>query len=179
MRNNRTTTYLAPVASLVIVLVASDLALKWLMTEWLGFAATAHAWWLVEGQVGFEYARNSGAAFGVFEGNADLLAALSVVVACAFCYLIFAEVRSRVIRIASAGLILGGAIGNLIERVRHGYVTDFIAIGPWPRFNLADSAISIAVVVFVISVLFEAGHDSEEHSEPNGIDRDRGYTDPE
>jgi signal peptidase II len=48
---------------------------------------------------------------------------------------------------AATGAIAGGAIGNLLDRVRLGYVVDFIAIGPWPNFNVADSAITMGALL--------------------------------
>ena len=60
------------------------------------------------------------------------------------------------------GLVLGGTVGNLIDRLCFGYVTDFIDVGIWPAFNVADSAITVGVLIFVYSLfpLFKAG----EHS---------------
>jgi len=51
------------------------------------------------------------------------------------------------------GLVLGGAVGNLIDRLRFGYVTDFIDVGLWPAFNIADSAITIGVILLAYSLL--------------------------
>ena len=47
------------------------------------------------------------------------------------------------------GAILGGAIGNLLDRIRLGYVVDFVSIGPWPNFNVADSAITLGVLALI------------------------------
>jgi len=55
----------------------------------------------------------------------------------------------------SLGLLLSGAIGNLIDRLWLGKVTDFIDVGPWPIFNLADSAIVVGIAVLVVMFLFE------------------------
>ena len=54
----------------------------------------------------------------------------------------------------AAGLVLGGTIGNLIDRLRFGYITDFIDAGFWPAFNLADSAIVVGACMFAYSLLF-------------------------
>jgi len=66
----------------------------------------------------------------------------------------------------SLGLILGGSIGNLIDRIRFGAVTDFIDVGignhRWPVFNLADSAIDIGVVLLIIYILLKMRKDSRE-----------------
>ena len=62
----------------------------------------------------------------------------------------------------SLGMIHGGSIGNLIDRVRFGEVTDFIDVGAWPVFNLADSAIDIGIVLLVIYLLLKMRKDSRE-----------------
>jgi signal peptidase II len=54
------------------------------------------------------------------------------------------------------GLMLGGTVGNLIDRLRLGYVTDFIDFGYWPAFNIADSAVTISVIAFVLLLLRHA-----------------------
>ncbi len=58
------------------------------------------------------------------------------------------------------GLILGGTVGNLIDRFRQGHVTDFIDIGIWPSFNVADSAITVGVILFAYLLLFIASRKS-------------------
>jgi signal peptidase II len=55
----------------------------------------------------------------------------------------------------AAGLVAGGAIGNLIDRIRAGQVTDYIEVGSWPPFNVADVAITVGVVVFAWALLRE------------------------
>jgi len=56
---------------------------------------------------------------------------------------------------AALGAVLGGAVGNLIDRLRFGYVTDFIGVGIWPPFNVADASITVgAVVVFAGSLIY-------------------------
>jgi signal peptidase II len=91
------------------------------------------------------YVQNTGAAFGLFKGQQALFILMSVVV---IGYL----VREFLIRSAMAErvfwgcvLILGGAAGNLIDRLRLGYVIDFIGVGIWPLFNIADSAITVGI----------------------------------
>ena len=51
------------------------------------------------------------------------------------------------------GLVLGGTVGNLVDRLRLGYVTDFIDVGIWPMFNISDSAIVVGVIIFAYSLL--------------------------
>lgn len=54
------------------------------------------------------------------------------------------------------GLVLGGTVGNLIDRFRFGYVTDFIDFGFWPVFNIADSAVTVGVILFALILLRHA-----------------------
>jgi signal peptidase II len=104
---------------------------------------------IVDGWVALEYAENRGAAFGLFSGLAPVLAIASVVVLAVIVYSYWQEVQPPLGKTVAIGLILGGAIGNLIDRIWLGYVVDFIAIGPWPNFNVADSAISVGVVMLL------------------------------
>jgi len=102
---------------------------------------------------------NTGAAFGLFQDQSFVLTIISVVaVAVILVYALFLYRRFPLLdnmpnRIAM-GLILGGTIGNLIDRLRLGGVTDFISVGSWwPAFNIADSAVTIGVIIFAYSLL--------------------------
>ena len=90
---------------------------------------------------------NSGAAFGIFpkQGGVFVLVAAVVVVAIVLYYRYLPQ-GDWLIRL-SLGLQLGGAIGNLIDRLRFGYVVDFIDVGFWPIFNIADASITIGVIL--------------------------------
>jgi signal peptidase II len=92
---------------------------------------------------------NSGAAFGILEGQTLFLVAASLVgLAAILLYYVFPPLEHGLLRVALA-LQLGGATGNLIDRVRLGEVTDFINFEFWPAFNVADSCISIGVVTIL------------------------------
>jgi signal peptidase II len=103
---------------------------------------------------------NTGAAFGLFRGYQYVLAAISAVSAIAIivCAIFFSRrflwLNTRLSRFAM-GLVLGGTVGNLIDRLQPelGGVTDFISIGVWPSFNIADSAIVIGVILFSFVLL--------------------------
>jgi signal peptidase II len=106
------------------------------------------------------YTTNTGAAFGLFadRGMLFILIAFAVVAAIVFYYRYLPEGYPWV-RLA-LGLQLGGALGNLIDRLRQGYVIDFIDLNfwplkNWPIFNIADSAIVVGVSLLAILMLFE------------------------
>ncbi|MBI2980523.1 MAG: signal peptidase II [Chloroflexi bacterium] len=103
------------------------------------------------------HAHNSGAAFGLFQGQSFLLTLVALVGIGTILLLVFFfshhfSVLNDWLTGFALGLILGGTIGNLTDRLRLGYVTDFIDIGIWPAFNIADSAIVIGVILFAYSL---------------------------
>jgi len=106
------------------------------------------------------YVTNTGSAFGLFNNQSILLAITAVVgVAAIIFYYRYASVQNTFLKLG-LGLQLGGAVGNLVDRVRFGEVTDFIEVGFWPVFNLADSAIVVGVVVLAFFLLFSADKQS-------------------
>lgn len=87
---------------------------------------------------------NTGAAFGLFGGGDRPLAAVGALAAAGLWW-----VSGRAARPAVAwalGLVLGGAVGNLLDRLVRHAVVDFVSVGPWPVFNLADAAVTVGVV---------------------------------
>lgn len=126
------------------VLVRENLPLNtsWMPIPWLDPLVT------------FTHVRNTGAAFGLFPGLAAVFrfVSLAVVLAIIFFFRQLAA-TSWLLRIAF-GLQLGGATGNLIDRMTLGYVIDFIDVRVWPIFNVADSAIVVGTVLLAYYALF-------------------------
>ena len=109
-----------------------------------------------EGLVRLTYATNTGGAFGLFANQTFLLSLAAVLaITILVLYLRYLPRGSTLLHVG-LGLDLGGAIGNLIDRVRLGEVTDFIDIGAWPVFNLADSAIVVGTFLIAYYLLFAA-----------------------
>jgi signal peptidase II len=96
--------------------------------------------------------RNRGVAFGFFPGNhviVTILIALAVLVLLGY----FALHSTRALIWLPTGMIAGGALGNVLDRLRHGSVTDFIKLPlGWPPFNLADSSITIGVLILFVLI---------------------------
>jgi signal peptidase II len=92
--------------------------------------------------------RNSGVAFGQLQDGGAIVA---VVIALAVLALLAYFVRNgaRPLIWLPTGMLLGGALGNIVDRVREGAVVDFIKLPHWPAFNVADSAITVGVVVLL------------------------------
>ena len=91
------------------------------------------------------HVRNRGVAFGLFANGGLVLVAIGVVSVIAL-LAFFATHSRRPLVWLPTGLLLGGAAGNLIDRMRQGFVTDFIDLPLWPAFNVADSCITIGVL---------------------------------
>lgn len=92
--------------------------------------------------------RNDGVAFGIAAGGTTLIVVL-IALALLALVLYFARHSGRRLMWLPVGLLLGGAIGNIVDRAREGAVTDFIKLPAWPAFNVADTAITVGVVVLV------------------------------
>ncbi len=139
---------------LAAIVVGLDQWTKWLVRTNLPFEATWLPAWLEPLR---PYARivhwnNSGAAFGSFQNGNSVFTVLALVVIAAILYYYpRVEKDNWTLRLA-LGLQLGGAAGNLVDRLSMGKVTDFISIGHFPVFNIADSAISVGVVVLLLGV---------------------------
>jgi signal peptidase II len=106
------------------------------------------------GPLGFTLAHNHGVAFGLASDGGAALVALTVI-ALLFVGVLFAHNPTRPMMWVAVGLLAGGAIGNLADRVRAGAVTDYIDVLGWPPFNLADVAITLGVIVLALSYLDE------------------------
>lgn len=114
----------------------------------------------VLGPLGLTLSHNRGVAFGLADGAGAPLIVLTMVALGVVAYL-FARNPTRPGMWVAAGLLAGGAIGNLVDRVRVGEVTDYVDLSPWPAFNLADVAITLGVLVLVFIYLREAERESE------------------
>lgn len=96
------------------------------------------------------YVTNTGSAFGLFKGLNLVFILFSIIVIAAVSYNLKKIKPAERLLQFSAGLLLGGTIGNFIDRLLYGSVIDFIDFRIWPVFNAADSAISISVILLVI-----------------------------
>lgn len=110
----------------------------------------------VLGPVGLTLAHNQGVAFGLASGS-DAPLIVFAVLALGFVGFILARNPGTPGMWIAVGLVAGGALGNLIDRVRAGEVTDYVEIGSWPPFNLADVAITAGVLAFALIFLREEG----------------------
>ena len=105
------------------------------------------------GPVKLEILHNTGVSFSLFAGSSGLTIALVTLVIVVVVVLLVTLPRAYAIPIS---LILAGSIANLIDRIRWGYVLDYVAVGGWPRFNLADMAIDLGAALVVLVAIIRA-----------------------
>lgn len=107
------------------------------------------------------HVQNTGAAFGLFPDHSLALMIFAIIAGSVVLFFViygnryFPWLRDTAVMLAF-GLMLGGTAGNLIDRFRFGYVTDFIDLSYWPAFNIADSAVTVSVIVFALLLLRHA-----------------------
>ena len=110
------------------------------------------------GLIRLTYIRNTGAAFGLFQEHSFALTIFGLIIMGGLLfYTVFMSHRfpyfDNMPGRTVLGLIMGGATGNLLDRLRFGHVTDFIDLGFWPAFNVADSAVTVAIVTLACWLL--------------------------
>ena len=138
--------------TIAAAIVALDQFTKWLVRSNLHYGeAWPEASWFVR----IIHVTNSGAAFGILQGQTPFLIVTSFLgLAAILLYYIYPPMDHGIIRLA-LGMQLGGAAGNLIDRVRLGEVTDFIDVGSFPTFNVADSSISISIAAVLLCFMMQ------------------------
>lgn len=98
--------------------------------------------------VSLVHVHNSGVAFGAFAGGGLIVVALVTVALAALLFYFVTHVQKRLIWLPT-GMLLGGSVGNIVDRVRDGWVTDFVKLPAWPAFNVADVSITFGVLVLL------------------------------
>lgn len=95
------------------------------------------------------YTTNTGAAFGILQNQSIALAWFALIIV-GFVLYNYDKINKK--NDVSAGLILGGVMGNLIDRISYGHIVDFLNFSFWPSFNIADSALTIGIVwlIFIL-----------------------------
>ena len=156
-----------PVGIAALVIIIDQLTKLWIMTNF----ALHEQQNVIPGLFDLVYVTNTGAAFGFLAGSKNLLRQLffvgvAIVALVVIVYAYGHLKRQGKIFVYALGLIGGGAIGNLIDRLRFGSVVDFLDfyLGSyhWPAFNAADSAITVGVGLFLLGTLLQHIEETEE-----------------
>ncbi len=140
---------------MLLILIAGVIVVLDQVTKHLIVSRMAHGetFSLVPNILNLTHVRNYGAAFGLFYGQRLLLLGAVIILVVAMMVLWKDIVRLGKSAVWASACVLGGALGNFLDRVRLGYVVDFIDVGFWPVFNVADSAIVVGSLVLVYVIL--------------------------
>ena len=135
------------------VAAADQLSKSWIRANLLPGESFPEIW-----RFSIAHVQNTGAVFGLFTNQAFLLTLIAIVGLIVILLFYRYLPQSYVLSTIALGLVFGGALGNLIDRIRFGGVTDFILVRLWddfywPAFNIADSAISVGVIVLIVFLL--------------------------
>ena len=139
--------------AIAAVVVLLDQGTKVLIRGWL---AEGEAWPSTDAWLAISHVENAGAAFGILQGATEFLLATAVVGVLGLLVYLWRFPPSQPLYFLALSMILGGAIGNFIDRVTKGTVTDFIDPAYYPAFNIADSAIVVGIgAVLLLSFIEE------------------------
>jgi signal peptidase II len=147
---------LFPVTAAVVV------ALDQLTKFWVKNAIPLYGSCPESGFIRITHGNNTGAAFGIFQDSRLILSIISSIGVVVVLYIAlwlskrFTFLRWKTTMLA-LGLILGGTVGNLIDRAFIGHVTDFIKVGPWPDFNIADSSLVVGGILLAFNLIRASG----------------------
>lgn len=149
---------------MIVLIIAFDQITKYFASLKLADGSIAK---FIPGVVQFKYAENTGMAFSILSGARWVFIALTVVVCVGVFYYLFSNRCKSLWLYWSLGVILSGGIGNLIDRIRFGYVVDFIepTFVNFAIFNIADCAVTCGAVVLVGYLLYDAFKDVKKPKE--------------
>jgi signal peptidase II len=144
---------------LFLIIAALVIALDQITKLWVRSQLGLYESVPVIGCLSLTHVRNTGSAFGLFANQAFLLTLVAIVGLVTIMLFYRYLSRSSILGISALGLVFGGAVGNLIDRLRFGYVTDFVDVRlwrdfHWPAFNVADSAITVGSIMLAIFIFF-------------------------
>lgn len=134
------------------VVAALDQVTKAMAMQAFGDPAEGRAKQIIPNVLEFRHNRNTGMAFSQLQGQNVLLILIVVVVVALLIYYYRSLPQGRLSLRLAIGAVLGGALGNVIDRIRLGSVTDWIHITRYPTFNLADSFITVGMITLAVSI---------------------------
>jgi signal peptidase II len=136
-------------ATVALSALGADQLTKWIVTSRLDLNDSVH----VVGPFSIHHVTNSGIAFGLFASATSIVILLtSLAVAWMLYFFARSGARHPVLPVA-LGLVIGGSVSNLLDRVRLGHVTDFLDFKYWPAFNLADTFIVVGVAALLLALV--------------------------
>jgi signal peptidase II len=160
---------------IVAIIVGLDQWTKYLVRTQIPFGKSWSPWPWLEPYARLVHWQNTGAAFGMFQGFGMVFTVLSFLVAIAILYYFPRVPHSEwALRVAMV-MQLGGAVGNLIDRLTQGTVTDFISVGSFAVFNVADASISVGTAILILAVWIN----ERKQKKQDQVDQEQALTTPD
>ena len=153
------------ITSIILVVFILDQITKEIMVRQIGPGADRRISEVIPGVLDFRFVRNTGSAFGLFQGQSAIISVLAIGAISFLGLYYLRHGRNDWLIAVAIGLQMGGAIGNVVDRFRYGYVVDFVDFPRFPTFNVADSAITVGVTLLMYALLFRDFQNPQpEHS---------------
>jgi len=156
-----------PLLAIAAVTITLDQLTKAIVRSKLAFIGMTE---VIKGFFELSYTENSGAAFGTFHGRNGVFIVVSLI-AIIFIFFYFKRYKENIWMTVSLGFILGGALGNLVDRIFFGFVTDFLRVRIWfvhsfwwPIFNVADAGVTVGAIMLII-ILFKDSYKIEKSTD--------------
>lgn len=150
--------------------IALDQWTKWLVEQNITLGEEVYPICFLAPFFRFTFWKNTGAAFGLFQNASVILLVVSIAISLLLVWVYFKSLDEPVLFRVSLSMMLGGAIGNIIDRVTQGFVTDFIAVGRFPVFNVADSAVTVGVGLMLLAIYLQEKKQKSDPEEAEGND---------
>lgn len=145
---------------LIFCILAADQGIKWYVTNNMALGESNA---VIDGIFHITYIRNNGAAFSIFKGQTALLGIVTgVLIIVGLVFLYIRRYSENKLMMYSVSMIIGGGIGNLIDRIRLGYVVDYLDFRVFPVFNLADICVTTGCILLCLSILINGGKETNE-----------------
>ncbi len=139
----------APIAGIVAAVIVADQATKFVVRARMELGQSYPENWPAR----FTHVNNTGSAFGLFD-NQTVFLIIASFIAIGIMLALYRQAAGHGILRISLGLLLGGAVSNLADRIRMGHVTDFIELPWWPIFNVADSCVTLGIIILALVMIF-------------------------
>ena len=137
---------------IILIIVFADQLIKFYIINNFSYGQSLA---IIENIFHLTFVKNTGAAFGIFKGGNIFFIVISILIILFLLFYFYRYFKKNIYTKISFGLIIGGAIGNLIDRIKLNYVVDYLDFRIWPVFNLADSAIVVGAGILMIYIIIK------------------------
>jgi signal peptidase II len=154
------------IAIAALIVLTDQLSKIWVRQN-LAFGEVYHPEWWLSIYARLIHVKNTGIVFGLFPNAGGFFSLLPIIIGVMILFYYPRIPRQDWLIRLALGLYLGGAIGNLIDRLQFGHVTDFVSVGSFAVFNVADASLSIGAAILILGFLLQERRKTGEQAETN------------